>query len=109
MEELGLDPTRSREPRTARIWGFEPGTKPISHGGFSDDVCDDWRSLNPNIDIRHKKTFTSIKCDPEDYNVLPEGFKEIKYYQMKDWDLKALFKDGIKNHTSLDFDSDIVN
>lgn len=105
MEEMKMDPTRSREPRTARIWGFEPGTKPTSRGGFSDDTCDDWRSSGPNIDIRHKKTFTSIKADQQDFKVLPEGFKEIKYYQMKDWDLKTLFKDGIKNHTHLDFDT----
>lgn len=108
-EEMGLDSTRSREPRTARIWGYEPGAKPMNHGGFSDDLCDDYKSRGPNIDIRHNKTFTSIKADPKDFKELPPGFKEIKYYEMKDWDLKALFKDGIKKHTSIDFDSDIIN
>lgn len=108
IEELGMDPARSREPRTARIWGFEPGAKPTSRGGFSDDKAGDWYSEGPNIDIRHKHTFTSIKLDPEDFHELPPGYREIKYYEIKDWDLKALFGPGIKNHTSLDFDSDMI-
>lgn len=106
-EELGLDIKRSREPRRARIWGFEPGTKPTIRGGFSDDTCDDWFSSGPNIDIRHKKTFTSIKLGLEDFDTPPPGFKEISYKEMKDWDLKGLFGKGIKNHAQLDFD-DIV-
>lgn len=103
-EDLGLNPIRSREPRMARIWGFEPGTKPVSHGGFSDEVADDFESQGSNIDIRHNKTFTSIKLDSKDFKVLPTGFREINYWEMKDWDLKALFGKGIKNHTTLDFD-----
>lgn len=104
-EELGLNINRSREPRTANIWGFEPGTKPVSRGGFSDDKCDDWYSYGPNVDIRHNKTFTSIKIDPVDFKALPDGFKEIRYDELPEWDLKALFGKGIRNHASLDFDS----
>jgi hypothetical protein len=100
IEEEGLSDTRSREPRRARIWGFEPGTKPTSRGGFSDELVVDWKSRGPNIDIRHNKTFTSIKLDPQDFKVLPPGYKEIKYDQVDGWDLKALFGEGIKNHTN---------
>lgn len=100
-----MNPVRSREPRTARIWGFEPGTKSTRHGGFSDDKAGDWFSTRPNIDIRHNKTFTSIKLNRENFSVLPEGYKEINYYELPEWDLKSLFGKGIRNHTTLDFDS----
>lgn len=107
-KELGMSNIRSREPRTGTVWGYEPGTKPTIRGGFSDDLCGDWYSKGPNIDIRHNKTFTSIKLDPGDFKKLPLGYKEINYYEVPEWDLKSLFGKGIKNHTSLDFDSDIV-
>lgn len=104
-EELGMSKIRSRAPRTGTIWAYEPGTKPISRGGFSDDICEDWFSSGPNIDIRHRKTFTSIKLDPEDFKNLPEGYQEKKYNEVSEWDLKALFGQNIKRHTDLDFDS----
>lgn len=102
-KELKMDESRSREPRTARIWAFEPGAKPTKRGGFSDDKCEDWTSAGPNIDIRHNKTFTSLKLDPKDFANLPPGYKEINYNEVPEWDLKALFGHGIKNHTQLDF------
>jgi hypothetical protein len=107
MEEQGLDEFRSREPRMGRVWGYEPGTKPKRRGGFSDDVCGDCFSEFPNIDIRHSKTFTSIKCDLKDFKHPPENWREIRYDQVPGWDLKAIFPEGMKNHTSntLDFDN----
>ena len=105
IEEWQLDPNRSREPRKARIWGFEPGTKPTARGGFSDDVCDVWSSSGFNIDIRHNRTFTSIKCDLEDFLDRPEGWREVRFDQVPGWDLRALFPEGMKNHSGLDFDS----
>lgn len=104
-EELKMDPKRSREPRTGTIWSYEPGAKPTSHGGFSDDIAEDWTSTGPNIDIRHNKTFTSIKLDPEDFKELPPGYTEKGYDEIPEWDLKALFGDGIKNHTNITFDA----
>ena len=105
IEEWGLDHSRSREPRQARIWGFEPGTKPTQRGGFSDDVCEVWSSVGSNIDIRHNRTFTSIKCDLKDFKDRPENWREVRYDQVPDWDLRALFPQGMKNHTDLDFNS----
>lgn len=102
-KELGLSETRSREPRTGVVWGYEPGTKPTSRGGFSNDKADDWTSEFPNIDIRHNKTFTSIKLDPNDFKTLPDGYREINYDEIPGWDLKALFGEGIRNHTQFSF------
>ena len=102
-QELNLNPIRSRAPRTGIVWAYEPGAKPVSRGGFSDDVAGDWMSEGPNIDIRHRQTFTSIKLDPENFKVLPENYREINYNQVPEWDLKALFGQGIKNHSAHDF------
>ena len=105
MKKLGLNEFRSREPRRARIWGYEPGTKKRRRGGFSDDVCECWQSDKPNIDIRHRRTFTSIKCDLEDFKNKPEKWQEIRYDEVPGWDLKKLFPEGMKNHCDLDFDT----
>jgi hypothetical protein len=61
-------------------------------------------SSGPNVDVRHNKTFTSIKLDPEDFKKLPEGYREISYKEMKDWDLRGMFGKDIKRHAANDFD-----
>jgi hypothetical protein len=104
MYEWGLDEFRSREPRRGRIWGYEPGTKSRRRGGFSDDVAGDWWSDLPNIDIRHNRTFSSIKCDLQDFKHQPENWKEIKYNEVPGWDLREIFPEGMKKHCKLDFD-----
>jgi hypothetical protein len=102
-KELNLSDIRSRAPRTGTIWSYEPGTKPTSRGGFSDDKADNWFSNKPNVDIRHDKTFTSIKLDRKDFKKIPKGYEEINYDEIPGWDLKALFGDAIKNHTLYNF------
>lgn len=103
--DLGLDEFRSREPRKGRIWGYEPGTKPRRRGGFSDDVCELWSSKLPNIDIRHNRTFSSIKCDLKDFRHKPENWKELRYDKIPGWDLRKVFPEGMKEHCELDFDT----
>lgn len=103
-EEMRMSPIRSRAPRTGVVWAFEPGTKPTSRGGFSDDKADDWMSTGPNIDIRHRQTFTSLKLDPKDFKRLPSNYREINYNQVPEWDLKALFGEGIRNHSIYGFE-----
>ena len=98
--KLGLNEFRSREPRQGRIWGYEPGTKKRRRGGFSDEESEVWSSVGPNIDIRHNRTFTSIKCDISEFKNKPENWQEINYRDVKDWDLKALFEQGMDNHSS---------
>lgn len=103
--KLGLNEFRSREPRMGRVWGYEPGTKARRRGGFSDDVCELWHSAGPNIDIRHNRTFSSIKCDLENFKNKPENWQEIRYDQIPEWDLREVFPDGMKKHCQLDFDT----
>lgn len=103
--KLGLNEFRSREPRQGRIWGYEPGTKARRRGGFSDDVCELWTSTGPNIDIRHRRTFSSIKCDLENFKNKPENWQEIRYDQIPGWDLRKIFPEGMKKNCDLDFDT----
>jgi hypothetical protein len=103
--DIGMDEFRSREPRRARIFGYEPGTKPRRRGGFSDDVCETWSSELPNIDIRHRRTFTSIKCDLKDFKNQPTNWQEIRYDEIPGWDLRKVFPEGMKDNCDLDFDT----
>lgn len=92
VEEMGLDAYRGREPRWARRWGYEPGTKPRRRGGFSDEEHEKWRSEYPNIDIRHKGTFSHPKTFLEEFNHKPtESWKETNVFTIPGWDVKKLF------------------
>jgi hypothetical protein len=91
IHEWGLNEFRSREPRLARLWGYEPGTKKMRRGGFSDDDFDTWTSEYPNIEIRHNKTFSSLKCTLESFKHQPTNWQEIPIDKIKGWDLKTLF------------------
>jgi len=91
IKEWDLDIQRSREPRHARVWGYEPGTKKTRNGGFSDELCERWRSEFPNVDIRHDKTFSKPKITLSSFHHKPENWKEITLNQIDGWDLKELF------------------
>lgn len=91
IEELGWSEFRSREPRMARIWGYEPGTKKKKRGGFSDDDFEMWSSEYPVIDIRHRKAFSRPKCELSEFKHLPTDWKEIPIEQIPGWNLKELF------------------
>jgi len=90
MEELGLDKFRSREPRYARKFGYEPGTKPRRRGGFSDDVFETWKSEKPIVDIRHTRTFSAPKICLEDFKHVPSNWKQIDYKDIPGWNLDEL-------------------
>jgi len=47
--------------------GYEPGTRSIRRGGFSDSRSEFFYSKEPNIDIRHEDNFTKSKWKPEDF------------------------------------------
>jgi len=77
IKEMGWDKIRSREPRWARLIGYEPGTKKKKRGGLTDDDFETWFSAEPVIDIRHDKTFSSPKIKLEDFKHAPKWWKEI--------------------------------
>jgi hypothetical protein len=92
-KEQNLDEHRAREPRWARRWGYEPGTKPIRRGGFTDEVSEKRWSRFPNIDIRHAKTFTKSKTCLADFKHKPfDSWKEAKVYELPGWSrVKEMF------------------
>jgi hypothetical protein len=91
IEEMGLDKIRSREPRWARRFGYEPGTKRKRNGGFTDEEHIKRKSELPNIDIRHNKTFTAPKIRLDDFKHKPENWREEPIENIPGWDLRKLF------------------
>ena len=73
IERMELKDT-SREPKWIRKMGHEPGKSrsPIS------EVTEEWKSTEPNIDIRHSGTITRRKCRLVDFIHPPTGWQETK-------------------------------
>lgn len=92
ITELNLDKSTSHEPLWARKWGYEPGTKKIKRGGFSDDDFETWRSKEPLIDIRHKGTFSPPKITLDSFKHRPANWQETTIEKIPGWNLKELFK-----------------
>lgn len=88
--ERGWDKVPGRNPRWARSIGYEPG-KSKRIGGFSDDRIEEWRSVYPNIDIRHGGTLTPIKMTLESFVHRPTGWKESVVDSIEGWNVKSLF------------------
>lgn len=91
IHEFELYKIKSKEPKWARRLGYEPGTKPRRRGGFSDEGHSVWRSTLPNIDIRHKYTFSSPKCKLEDFKHKPSDFIQSGIDDIPGWNLRKLF------------------
>lgn len=91
MEDNQLDKNRSREPRWARRFGYEPGTKPTRRGGLTDEEHTKVISRFPNIDIRHKGTFSKPKTFRSEFRHLPNDFTEVNIDDIPGWDLRKLF------------------
>lgn len=91
IEEQGLDELRSKEPRWARRFGYEPGTKKRRRGGISDEEHVKRRSEFPNVDIRHKKTFSQPKITLDSFIHPPETWREDNITNIPDWDIKKMF------------------
>ena len=90
--EQGLDQFRSREPRFARLWGYEPGTKKKKRGGLTDDGFETWSSYLPVIDVRYKGTFSSPKIHKEDFKHQPKNWQEIDIKDIKGWKLNNYYE-----------------
>jgi hypothetical protein len=77
---FALDHYKRRLPlitdRLSRKMGYEPATKRKKIGGFSDEVCETWKSEKPLIDIRHDKTFSPRKVELSSFKHFPSGWKE---------------------------------
>ena len=75
----------------ARRMGFEPGTKSKRQELISNSNSECWRSEYPNIDIRHKNTFTPAKMKLENFKHKPINWRETTLSQIPGWDLKELW------------------
>jgi hypothetical protein len=91
IEEQGLDKIRSREPRWARKFGYEPGTKKRRNGGITDEEHIKRKSEFPNIDIRHRGTFSAPKITLESFKHRPTNWREELIENIPGWDLKKIF------------------
>lgn len=91
IKAFQFDKDTSSEPVWARKWGYEPGTKKIRRGGFSNDDYETWKSEIPIIDIRHRKTFSNSKVTLNNFLHPPVNWKEITIDAIPGWDLQKLF------------------
>jgi len=91
IERYGLDKIRSREPRWARKFGYEPATKSTRNGGVTNEEHIKRRSEFPNIDIRHGLTFSKPKITLDSFKHKPTTWKEIPIEEIPGWDLRKLF------------------
>ena len=91
IKDLNLEADLRREPEWARKWGYEPGTKKVKRGGFSDDDFETWRSKYPMVDIRHGKTFSQSKVTLDSFVHTPENFRETTLDKIYGWNLRELF------------------
>lgn len=87
--KMGWDKIPGKNPNWARTMGYEPG-KPKRKGGFSEDHIDEWRSVYPNIDIRHQKTITPIKMTRDSFRHQPTGWQELTLDKLPGWDIKRV-------------------
>ncbi|MHA1303720.1 MAG: hypothetical protein ACTSPI_08465 [Candidatus Heimdallarchaeaceae archaeon] len=91
MKDQHLDENRAREPRWARLFGYEPGTKKKRRGGITNEDFEVWKSKYPNVDIRHKGTFSHPKTFLREFKHLPKTWVETTIDKIEGWDLKKLF------------------
>jgi hypothetical protein len=87
MKEIGLEKFSVKDPRQARLWGYEPGLKKRRNGAFREEKSDFWRSRQPNIDIRHLGTFSLPKVAYKDFQQKPTGWIETTIDKITDWGL----------------------
>lgn len=90
INEFVLYEVKSREPKWARRLGYEPGTKPRRRGGLTDEEHAKVRSEFPNIDIRHKRTFSSPKVTLDSFRHPPDDWTEASISEIPGWNLKGL-------------------
>lgn len=92
IEEMNLDKDiKKHEPGWARKWGYEPGTKKMRRGGFSDDDFETWTSDTPMIDIRHGKNFSPPKVTLDGFKHPPTNWRQTTIDKIPGWDLQKLF------------------
>ena len=98
IQDKGWDKDPGRDPKWGRVMGYEPGTKPKRRGGFSDEQFGTWKSAFPNIDIRHRHTFSPPKYNLSDFKHPPVNFRQEKIENIPYWNLKQLHDEWIDQY-----------
>lgn len=88
MKRHGWDKKNEKNPRYARLWGYEPGVKRKARGGYNDEKWNIFRSEHPNIDIRTGKSFTISKTNLRDFKNKPHNWQETTLDGVSGWNLK---------------------
>lgn len=91
IKKHGQDKYQRGEPQFFRTMGYEPGTKKKERGGITDDDFETWFSAFPNIDIRHRGTFSPPKVTLDKFTWAPENWLEMNASKVPGWDLRKLF------------------
>lgn len=58
--------------------------------GYEPQPREEWKAAYPNIDIRHRGSFTRVKCKLTDFKKRPEGWTETTIDSLPGWDTLAL-------------------
>jgi len=68
--------------------GYEPGTRSLHLGGFSNDISDTWSSTYANLDIRHSQNLSASKWRQEDFRSQRScrNWKESNVHNIAGWD-----------------------
>lgn len=98
IEDMGLEKLPGHEPKWVRNLGYEPGTKPRRKGGFSDENHEMWRSDLPNIDIRHRHTFSPPKYTLDRFKHPPINWRQEPIDNIPYWNLRELHDKWIKDY-----------
>ncbi len=91
IKEMNWESDTRHEPDWARKWGYEPGTKKTTRGGFSDDDFETWTSQYPVVDIRHGKTFSQSKVTLDSFIHKPTNWRQTSLDKISGWNLGQLF------------------
>jgi len=72
--------------------GFEPGTRSIRLGGFSNDTSESFLSEYPNLDIRHDTNLSSSKWKPEQFKSQRScrNWKESNIKNIEGWKIQNI-------------------
>lgn len=72
--------------------GYEPGTKSVRSGGFSDSIAEDWESEVPILDLRHEGNLTRNRWRKDQFRNQKNtiGWTEDVIENLPGWDISYL-------------------
>lgn len=90
MERAGYTKKDDKNPRYARLWGYEPGVKSKRRGGYNKEKWGIFWSDHPNIDIRTGKSFTLSKTRLKEFRNKPSNWQETTLDGVSGWNIKDI-------------------